>query len=105
MIIGVNGMVFGAGVNPQIANISYWYDDADIRGVIKSRLGDSVYIAPAVPNNSELIRDVAAAALLEAQAGKPALIPVNLNNSHWTGIAIRLLLAGREAKAAAILRP
>ena len=89
MIIGVNGMVFGAGVNPQIANISYWYDDADIRGVIKSRLGDSVYIAPAVPNNSELIRDVAAAALLEAQAGKPALIPVNLNNSHWTGIAIR----------------
>ena len=28
MIIGVNGMVFGAGVNPQIANISYWYDDA-----------------------------------------------------------------------------
>jgi hypothetical protein len=94
IIIGVNGIVFGARVNPQIANISYWYDDADIRGVIKSRLGDSVYIAPAVPNNAELIRDVAAAALLEAQAGKPALIPVNLNNSHWTGIAIRTKLDG-----------
>jgi hypothetical protein len=94
IIVGVNGIVFGAGVNPQIANISYWYDDADIRGVIKSRLGDSVYIAPAVPNNAELIRDVAAAALLEAQAGKPALIPVNLNNSHWTGIAIRTKLDG-----------
>jgi hypothetical protein len=94
IIIGVNGIVFAAGINPQIANISYWYDDADIRGVIKSRLGDSVYIAPAVPNNAELIRDVAAAALLEVQAGKPALIPVNLNNSHWTGIAIRTKLDG-----------
>ncbi|BBB57485.1 membrane protein (plasmid) [Candidatus Megaera polyxenophila] len=92
--VGVNGMVFASRVNPQIANISYWYDDSDIRGVIKSRLGDSVYIAPAVPNNSELIRDAAAAALLEAQAGKPALIPVNLNNSHWTGIAIRTKLDG-----------
>ena len=89
IIVGVNGMVFAAGVNPQIANISYWYGDDDIRAVIKSRLGDSVYIAPAVPNNSELIRASAAAALLEAQAGKPALIPVNLNNNHWTGIAIR----------------
>ena len=89
IIIGVNGIVFGAGVNPQIANISYWYGDDDIRAVIKSRLGDSVYIAPAVPNNAELIRASAAAALLEAQAGKPALIPVNLNNNHWTGIAIR----------------
>lgn len=89
IIVGVNGIVFGAGVNPQIANISYRYDDADIRGVIKNRLGDSVYIAPAVPNNAELIRDVAAVAVTEAQAGKPALIPVNLNNNHWMGIAIR----------------
>jgi hypothetical protein len=94
IIVGVNGMVFAANINPQIANIGYWYDDSDIRWVIKSRLGDSVYIAPAIPNNSELIRDVAAAALLEAQAGKPALIPVNLNNNHWTGIAIRTKLDG-----------
>jgi len=94
IIVGVNGMVFASRVNPQIVNISYWYDDSDIRGVIKSRLGDSVYIAPAVPNNSELIRDAAAAALLEAQAGKTALIPVNLNNNHWTGIAIRMKVDG-----------
>ena len=91
IIMGVNSVVFA---NPQIANISYWYGDDDIRAVIKSRLGDSVYIAPAVPNNAELIRDVAAAALTEAQAGKPALIPVNLNNNHWTGIAIRMKADG-----------
>jgi hypothetical protein len=94
IIAGINGMVFASPINPQIANISYWYGDDDIRAVIKSRLGDSVYIAPAVPNNSELIRDAAAAALLEAQAGKPALIPVNLNNNHWTGIAIRMKADG-----------
>ncbi len=94
IIVGVNGMVFASRVNPQIANISYWYSDDDIRAVIKSRLGNSVYIAPAVPNNSELIRDAAAAALLEAQAGKTALIPVNLNNNHWTGIAIRMKVDG-----------
>jgi len=87
IIIGVNCMVFAA--NPQIANISYWYGDDDIRAVIKSRLGDSVYIAPAVPNNVELIQATTAAALAEAQEGKAALIPVNLNNNHWTGIAIR----------------
>jgi len=91
IIMGVNSVVFA---NPQIANISYWYGDDDIRAVIKSRLSDSVYIAPAVPNNAELIRDVAAAALTEAQAGKPALIPVNLNNNHWTGIAIRIKADG-----------
>jgi hypothetical protein len=89
IIVGVNGMVFASPINPQIANISYWYADDDIRAVIKSRLGDSVYIAPAVPNNAELIKASAAAALAEVQAGKPALIPVNLNNNHWTGIAIR----------------
>ena len=80
---------YTAEANSQIANISYWYDDSDIRNVIRNRLGDSVYIAPAVPSNTELIKDVVAAALLEAQTGKPALIPVNLNNNHWTGIAIR----------------
>lgn len=85
---------YTAKANSQIANISYWYADDDIRAVIKRRLGDSVYIAPAVPNNSELIRASAAAALLEAQAGKPALIPVNLSNNHWTGIAIRTKLDG-----------
>jgi len=85
---------YTAEANSQIANISYRYADDDIRAVIKSRLGDSVYIAPAVPSNTELIKDVVAAALLEAQTGKPALIPVNLNNNHWTGIAIRRKLDG-----------
>lgn len=85
---------YTAEANSQIANISYWYDDSDIRNVIRNRLGDSVYIAPAVPSNTELIKDVVAAALLEAQAGKPALIPVNLSNNHWTGIAIRRKLDG-----------
>lgn len=85
---------YTAEANSQIANISYWYDDLDIRNVIRNRLGDSVYIAPAVPSNTELIKDVVAAALLEAQTGKPALIPVNLNNNHWTGIAIRRKLDG-----------
>jgi len=94
VIVGINSLVFASPINPQIANISYWYGDDDIRAVIKSRLGDSVYIAPAVPNNSELIRDAAAAALLEAQAGRPALVPVNLNNNHWTGIAIRMKADG-----------
>ncbi len=94
IIAAVNGMVFASPINPQIANISYWYGDDDIRAVIKSRLGDSVYIAPAVPNNSELIRASAAAALAEVQAGKPALIPVNLSNNHWTGIAIRMKADG-----------
>ena len=85
---------YTAEANSQIGNISYWYADNDIRAVIKSRLGDSVYVAPAVPSNTELIKDVVAAALLEAQTGKPALIPVNLNNNHWTGIAIRRKLDG-----------
>ena len=85
---------YTAEANSQIANISYWYDDSDIRNVIRNRLGDSVYIAPAVPSNTELIKDVVAAALLEAPTGKPALIPVNLNNNHWTGIAIRTKLDG-----------
>jgi hypothetical protein len=94
IIAAVNGMVFASPINPQIANISYWYGDDDIRAVIKSRLGDSVYIAPAVPNNAELIKASAAAALAEVQAGKPALIPVNLSNNHWTGIAIRIKADG-----------
>lgn len=85
---------YTAEANSQIANISYWYDDSDIRNVIRNRLGDSVYIAPAIPSNTELIKDVVAAALLEAQTGKPALIPVNLNNNHWTGIVIRTKLDG-----------
>lgn len=93
-IVGFNSYIFAAKINPSIANIGFWYDDADIRGVIKNRLGTSVYIAPAVPNSPELIKDVANAAVNEARTGKPALIPVNLNGSHWTAIAIRAKATG-----------
>jgi hypothetical protein len=87
-ITGFSNAASATNINSEIANINYWYADDDIRGVIANRLGNSAYIAPAVPN-SALINDVAAAALNEARAGKPALIPINLNNNHWTALAIR----------------
>ena len=93
-IAGFSNTAFAININPEIANINYWYADDDIRGVIANRLGNSAYVAPAVPNNVALINDVAAAALNEARAGKPALIPINLNNNHWTAIAIRTKASG-----------
>jgi hypothetical protein len=80
--------VLAVPVNPEIANVGYWYEDQDVSSVISSRLGDKAYIAPAAHNAADLIRDVANAAINEAQLGKPALIPVNLGNNHWTGLAI-----------------
>jgi len=80
---------YAVNINPEVTNIGYWYDDDDIRNIITNRLGDKVYIAPAVPNVPALIKDVAEAAIFEARSGKPALIPVNLNGNHWTSIAIR----------------
>ena len=94
IIVGFNSIVFASKLNPEIGNIGYWYDDQDIREVITNRLGDRAYIAPAVPNALALINDVVGAALGEARAGKPALIPVNLNNNHWTAIAIRAKAGG-----------
>jgi len=85
----VTNNVYGININPEIANIGYWYDDQDIREVITNRLGDRVYIAPAVPNAPALINDVVTAALSEAKTGRPVLIPVNLNGNHWTALAIR----------------
>ncbi len=93
-IAGSSNTAFAININPEIANIGYWYDDSDVRGVIANRLAGRVYIAPAVPNNVALINDVAAAALNEARAGKPALIPINLNNNHWTALAIRTKASG-----------
>jgi len=90
----VTNNAYGININPEIANIGYWYDDQDIREVITNRLGDKAYIAPAVPNSPELIKDVATAALIEARMGKPALIPVNLNGNHWTALAIRVKASG-----------
>jgi len=85
----VAGNSYAADINPEIANINYWYGDDDIRGILNNRLGDRVYVAPAVPNVPALIHEVAEAAIFEARSGKPALIPVNLNNNHWTALAIR----------------
>ena len=93
-ITGFSNAASATKINPEIANIGYWYEDSDVRGVIANRLGNAVYVAPAVPNSSALINDVAAAALNEARAGKPALIPINLNNNHWTALAIRTKASG-----------
>ena len=94
IIAGFNNIVFASKINPEIGNIGYWYDDQDIREVITNRLGDRAYIAPAVPNSPALINDVATAALSEARMSRAALIPVNLNGSHWTAIAIRAKASG-----------
>lgn len=81
--------------NTEIANINYWYDDSDIREIIANRLGGKVYIAPAAHNASDLIRDVAKAAIAQAQSGMPALVPVNLGGNHWSALAIRKKTDGR----------
>ena len=65
-LAGFSNTAVAVNINPEIANINYWYADDDIRGVIANRLGNSAYVAPAVPNSPALINDVAAAALNEA---------------------------------------
>lgn len=93
-IAGFSNAASATKINPEIANIGYWYKDSDVRGVIANRLGNAVYVAPAVPNSPSLINDVASAALNEARTGLPALIPVNLNGNHWTALAIRTKVNG-----------
>jgi len=93
-ITGFSNTASATKINPEIANIGYWYEDSDVRGVIANRLGNAVYVAPAVPNAPSLINDVVFAALNEARAGLPALIPVNLNGNHWTALAIRTKVNG-----------
>ena len=80
----------GEAINPRIAEAGYWYEDQDIRGVLKNRLGGSVHIAPALPFESkELVKDIVTYSINEAKQGRPALIPVNLNNNHWVALIIR----------------
>ena len=67
-ITGFSNAASATKINHEIANINYWYGDDDIRGVIANRLGNAVYVAPAVPNSFVLINDVASAALNEARA-------------------------------------
>ena len=34
IIAGFNNIIFASNINPEIANIGYWYDDSDVRGVM-----------------------------------------------------------------------
>ena len=78
---------------PNPANLiqsSYWYGDDDIRAVIKSRVGDSAYIAPALPFESrELVSDIVRSSVAESRTSGSALIPINFGNSHWAALAIK----------------
>ncbi|GAB4165381.1 MAG: hypothetical protein Tsb006_4880 [Rickettsiaceae bacterium] len=81
-----------AAVNPaNLAHAEYWYEDEDIREVLKTRLDEAnVYIAPALPfENQELVRDIITASVNEARNLGTALVPVNLGNSHWVALAIK----------------
>ena len=78
---------------PNPANLiqsGYWYGDDDIRAVIKSRVGDSAYIAPALPFESrELVSDIVRSSVAESRTSGSALIPINFGNSHWAALAIK----------------
>lgn len=84
---------------PNPANLiqsGYWYADDDIRAVIKSRVGDSAYIAPALPFESrELVSDIVRSSVAESRAKGSALIPINFGNSHWAALAIKADSNGR----------
>ena len=74
----------------------YWYADDDIRAVIKSRVGDSAYIAPALPFESrELVSDIVRSSVAESRVKGSALIPINFGNSHWAALAIKATDDGR----------
>ena len=75
---------------------NYWYEDDDIRAVLEYRVGKTAYIAPALPLESkELIIDILVSSIMEAKTKGCALIPVNLNNSHWAALAIKTDDSGR----------
>ena len=78
---------------PNPANLiqsGYWYADDDIRAVIKSRVGDSAYIAPALPfESTELVRDIVRSSVAESKTLGSALIPINFGNSHWAALTIK----------------
>jgi len=84
-------------VNPaNLAKAGYWYHDDDIRAVLKSRVGSSAYIAPALPFESkELITDIVRSSVAEAKTQGSALIPINFGNSHWVALAIKSAGVGK----------
>ena len=81
-----------AVVNPaNLAQAGYWYEDSDIKAVLKSRLdAGSSYVAPALPFASqELLTDIVRDSVNEARNVGTALIPVNFSNTHWAALAIK----------------
>ena len=84
---------------PNPANLiqsGYWYEDEDIRAVLKSRVGYSAYIAPALPFESkELVSNIVRSSVAESITKGSALIPINFGNSHWAALAIKASEDGR----------
>lgn len=86
-----------AAVNPtNLVDFSYWYQDEDIRAILKNRLDENtVYVAPALPFESQdLVEDIIRDSVNEAKAKGAALVPINFGNSHWTALAIKCTNAG-----------
>ncbi len=80
-----------ATLNPSnLIQSGYWYGDDEIRAVIKSRVGGTAYIAPALPFESrELVSDIVRSSVAESKTSGSALIPINFGNSHWAALAIK----------------
>lgn len=86
-----------AAVNPtNLMDSGYWYQDEDIRAILKNRLDENnVYVAPALPFESqELVTDIIRDSVNEARTRGIALIPINFGNVHWTALAIKRTNAG-----------
>ncbi len=89
-LISFSGVV-RAEVNPSnFVQSRYWYEDEDIRGILKLKTGDNAYVAPALPFESkELVKDIVVSSVDEAKRNGTALIPINFGNSHWVALALR----------------
>jgi Ulp1 protease family, C-terminal catalytic domain len=75
--------------NDRIKDRSYWYEDSDIRKILKNRLKDS-YVGTSLPFESKgLLKDVVKDAINESKKGHPSVIPINLHGNHWTGLVIK----------------
>ncbi|MFK7974318.1 MAG: autotransporter domain-containing protein, partial [Rickettsiaceae bacterium] len=86
-----------AAVNPiNLVDSSYWYQDEDIRAILKNRLDENqVYVAPALPFESQvLVTDIVRDSVNEARIRGVALIPINFGNAHWKALAIKRTNAG-----------
>ena len=101
LVAAISAFVYSSSalavVNPaNLVQPGYWYEDQDIRAVLKSRLdAGSTYVAPALPFESEvLLTAVVRDSVNEARNLGTALIPVNFSNTHWAALAIKRTGAG-----------